>query len=230
MSVTTTQKRDETSGDAPKAKRRASSRSKRDAIIYAAIELFGRDGYENSKWADVAADVGIGSTALYHYFESKLHCLYVIMADAVEDHRAQLEELSGSSEDYLTAMDRVLRAGYTYTDHEVFRMRILVAEQGLVGAARKSAREEEARVLARGRMRALEFAWGTFLVRGMENRSIPEANPTMLARAVLGLNTSVWHWYRPGGPVTLKEVEEFFVRRQMAIIGAPALMSREGGT
>lgn len=212
----------------PKAKaRRRSSRSKRDAIMHAAIEIFGRQGYESSKWADVAAEVGIGSTALYHYFESKLHCLYTIMAEALEDHRVQLEDLSRSSPDYLTALDRVLRDGFQLTDHEVFRMRVLVAEQGQVGAARKNEREETARELARERMRALEFAWGAFLVRGMENGSIPEASPTMLTRAVLGLNTSVWHWYRPGGQVGLEEVEEFFVRRQRAIIGVPEAWSAQ---
>ena len=58
--------------------RRTSSRSKRDAIIATATEYFGRQGYEYTKWADVAEAVGIGSTALYHYFESKLHCLYAV--------------------------------------------------------------------------------------------------------------------------------------------------------
>ena len=52
---------------------RRSSRGKRKDILAVATTLFGRDGYEDSKWADVASAVGIGSTALYHYFESKLH-------------------------------------------------------------------------------------------------------------------------------------------------------------
>ena len=59
------------------------SRSKREAILATATEYFGRHGYEHSKWADIAAAVGVGSTALYHYFESKLHCLYEIQAEAV---------------------------------------------------------------------------------------------------------------------------------------------------
>jgi AcrR family transcriptional regulator len=54
----------------------------------AATQRFGRDGYEDTKWADIAADVGVGPTALYHYFESKQHCLFVILALAIEDFRA----------------------------------------------------------------------------------------------------------------------------------------------
>ena len=56
---------------------------KRERILEVAIDAFGRYGYEDAKWADVAAAVGIGPTALYHYFESKQHCLYEIMGTAV---------------------------------------------------------------------------------------------------------------------------------------------------
>ena len=55
-------------------------RSKRAVILTAAIESFGKDGYEHTKWAKIADEVGIGQTALYHYFESKAHCLLTIMS------------------------------------------------------------------------------------------------------------------------------------------------------
>jgi AcrR family transcriptional regulator len=206
--------RPSTNGAAPK---RVSSRSKRDAIISNAIEIFARDGYEDSKWADVAEAVGIGSTALYHYFESKVHCLYVIMTEALEAHRREFDEVTRRGATFEEALTEALQVGFRLTDHEVLRMRILVAEQGLVGVKRKSEREEAARVVARERMRELEFAWATFLVRGMDQGIIPEADPAMLARALLGLNTSVWHWYRPGGTVSLSDIERFYVARQLAV-------------
>jgi len=203
------------------ARPRASTRGKRDDILASAIDHFGQDGYEDTKWADVAASVGIGSTALYHYFESKLHCLYVIMADALEAFQDDFERLTSQHEDYLDALIAVLRSGYELGEHEVLRMRVLVAEQGLVGIRRSSPREEEARELARTRTRDLEFAWATFLVRGMQRGLLPEADPRLLARAVLGLNLSVWHWYRPRGTVGLDELADFFVRRQLTVLGLP---------
>ena len=45
-----------------------------------ATEHFGAAGYVYPMWADIAAGVGVASTALYHYFVSKLHCLYDIRA------------------------------------------------------------------------------------------------------------------------------------------------------
>jgi hypothetical protein len=116
----------------------------------------------------------------------------------------------------------VLEAAFDLTELEVLRNRVLVSEQSLVGLHRTSAREEEARQLARAHMRDLEFAWATFLTRGMEQGAIPQADPRLLARAILGLYNSVWHWYRPRGNLSLEEVGEFFVGRCLAVAGMPA--------
>ncbi len=199
-----------------------SSRSKREAILAAATEYFGRHGYEHSKWADIAEAVGIGSTALYHYFESKLHCLYEIQALAVQLDREKFDRVTAEHDDFDAALRAVLDAAFDLTELEVLRNRVLVAEQALVGLRRTSTREEEARQLARSHMRDLEFAWATFLTRGMEQGAIPQADPRLLARAVLGLYNSVWHWYRPRGRLSLEEVRDFYVGRCLAVAGLPA--------
>jgi AcrR family transcriptional regulator len=207
----------QTNGRATVAKR--STRSKRAEILATATEYFGRHGYEYTKWADVASAVGVGSTALYHYFESKLHCLYEIQAEAVGADREKFDRVTSGHDDFVDALRAVLEAAFDLTDHEVLRNRVLVSEQALVGLRRTSPREEEARVLARSRMRDLEFAWATFLSRGMHQGAIPEADPRLLARAILGLYNSVWHWYRPRGRLNLQEVGEFYVARCLAVAG-----------
>jgi TetR/AcrR family transcriptional regulator, cholesterol catabolism regulator len=198
-----------------------SSRSKRAAILEVATEQFGRDGYEHSKWADVAAAVGIGSTALYHYFESKLHCLYEIMAEALDDELQKFERVTKEHDDFVSALVAVLDAAFDLSEHDVLRNRLLVSEQVLVGVHRTSAREEEARQLARARTRDLEFAWASFLTRGMEQGAIPEADARLLTRAILGLYNSIFHWYRPRGDLALTDLADFFVRRCLAVAGLP---------
>jgi AcrR family transcriptional regulator len=199
-----------------------SSRSKRAAILEVATAQFGREGYEHSKWADVAAAVGIGSTALYHYFESKLHCLYEIMAEALQDELEQFERITQEHDDFTEGLVAVLNAVFDLTEQEVLRNRLLVSEQVLVGVHRTSVREEEARQLARARTRDLEFAWATFLTRGMEQGAIPEADARLLTRAILGLYNSVFHWYRPRGDLALADVATFYVPRCLAVAGIRA--------
>jgi TetR/AcrR family transcriptional regulator, cholesterol catabolism regulator len=199
-----------------------SSRSKREDILATATEYFGRHGYEYTKWADIAEAVGVGSTALYHYFESKLHCLYEIQAQALHADREKFDRVSAEHDDFAEALKAVLEAAFDLTELEVLRNRVLVAEQSLVALHRTSAREEESRQLARSHMRDIEFAWATFLTRGMEQGAIPQADPRLLARAILGLYNSVWHWYRPRGNLSLPEVRDFFVGRCLAVAGVPA--------
>ena len=198
-----------------------STRSKRADIIATATEFFGRQGYEYTKWADVAAAVGVGSTALYHYFESKLHCLYEIQAEAVQADRDKFDRVTAEHEDFTEALTAVLQEAFDLTEFEVLRNRVLVAEQALVGLHRTSPREEEARQLARSRMRDLEFAWATFLTRGMEQGAIPRTDARLLTRAILGLYNSVWHWYRPRGRLSLADVREFYVAHCLAVAGVP---------
>jgi AcrR family transcriptional regulator len=192
---------------------------KKEQILDVAIDSFGRYGYEETKWADVAAAVDIGSTALYHYFESKQHCLFEIMAKTVGDYRARFDTIVAEHDDWNEALVTLLVDSFTISDQQVLRQRVMVAEFGRIATPRSLPREEAARASARAQTRDLEFAWGTFLARGMQQGLIPEADPRLLTRAILGLYNSVWHWYRPGGTLELVDVGRFFVSRQLAMLG-----------
>jgi TetR/AcrR family transcriptional regulator, cholesterol catabolism regulator len=202
--------------------------AKRTEILDAATRRFGRDGYENTRWADIASDVGVGPTALYHYFESKQHCLFVILGQAVADFRARFDRLAGegtrrqpdTGRYYLETLIAVLRDCFRLTEQEIQRNRVLVAEQGLLANVRESPREEQARQAAREQARDLERAWAAFLAGAMERGAIPRADAQLLARAILGLYNSVWHWYRPDGTAALPHVAGFFTMRSLALAGA----------
>jgi len=201
------------------AQPRPSSRNKRAEILAVATDQFGHRGYEDTKWADVAGAVGVGSTALYHYFESKLHCLYVIMADGIEVLRQDFDRIAAEEEGFVEGLHAVLASAFDLSERQVQCNRVRVAEQGRIGERRRSPREEEARQVARARIRDYEVVWATHLTRGMAQGHVPEADPQLLTRAVLGLYNSVWHWYRPGGILGLDRVAEFYVPRHLALIG-----------
>lgn len=61
----------------------------RDAILAAAVERFGRDGYRATSVADIARDVGVGGTVAYAYFPSK-EALFLAAVD--EDAAAVIHE------------------------------------------------------------------------------------------------------------------------------------------
>ena len=75
---------------------------KRQAILRAAIEVFVRKGYFNSKVADIAGAAGIADGTVYLYFKSKDEILHSIfdraMAEFIEEGKSQLSMLSSPEE------------------------------------------------------------------------------------------------------------------------------------
>src|ERR1700761_5192278 len=164
---------------------RPSPRNKRGEIVAIATEYFGENGYEDTKWADVARAVGLGPTALYHYFESKQQCLFEILVEALDDARAEFLRLSQG--EFTVAFPAVVRGCFERSDHEDRRARVLVAEQGLIRHPRPAPREETARLLAFSLLKEYESGWRDYLAAGMAAGAIPQADPDLLARAVIGI-------------------------------------------
>ena len=176
---------------------------------------------QETKWADVAAAVGIGSTALYHYFESKQHCLYEIMGQALDSSTPASKRIAAEHDDWTEALLAVLHDAFDLTEHEVLRHRVLVAQLGTLAAHRRS--RVRKRRAPRARSRAPSSSPGARSSRAACNRAlIPENDPRLLARALLGLYNSVWHWYRTGDGLTLPELGGFVVERQLALLGSSA--------
>lgn len=192
---------------------------RRAEILTAAIDRFGRQGYENTKWADIADDVGIGATALYHYFDSKQHCLYVILEQALKDLHERFDTITSTREDPREALRAVCVDAFELSESDVLRNRVLVAEQALLSEHGLSRSDEEAREAGREEIRALELAWIQLLTDAMQQGAIAERDPRMLTRAILGLYDSIWHWYRPDQTLLLPAIAEFFVARMLAVAG-----------
>jgi AcrR family transcriptional regulator len=206
---------------------RASHRSRDDGsrraeILAAAVDRFGRHGYEHTKWADIAEDVGIGPTALYHYFDSKQHCLFVILEQALQDLHERFDAITSAYAEPREALRAVCADVFDLSERDVLRNRVLVSKQALLSQDGRSPRDEEARRAGREETRALELAWTRFLADAMQQGEIAERDPRMLARAMLGLYNSIWHWFRPDQTLGLAAIAEFFVARMLALAGVAA--------
>ncbi|GAA5055154.1 TetR family transcriptional regulator [Nocardia callitridis] len=187
---------------------RESPRSKRSGILTAAIEKFGRIGYEHTKWASIADEVGIGQTALYHYFESKAHCLLTIMrlelADSVERFVAATEK----EDDAERALRAAVAAALDATPTDALQRRILQNHMDLLAAPRQSEKEEAERLRSRELVQEIEQHWTGLVARNIDSDFDSDRDPRMLGRLVLGMIISVWRWYRPDGDLSLSAITE----------------------
>jgi TetR/AcrR family transcriptional regulator, cholesterol catabolism regulator len=145
----------------------------------------------------------------------------VILDEALTDLHERFDAITATHSDAREALRDVCTDAFRLSEREVLRNRVLVAEQALLGHEGSSPREEEARRAGRRQTRAIEMAWTQLLKDAMKHGAIPERDPRMLARAMLGLYNSIWHWYRPDQSVLLPAVADFFVTRMLAVAGMP---------
>ena len=86
------------------------SRASRDALMEAALELFGRNGYEATAIGDIAARAHTSIGAFYQYFRSKRQILLVLMNELL----AKLEHIEmrpQGAPDLRSGIESVLRSG-----------------------------------------------------------------------------------------------------------------------
>ena len=79
-----------------------STPDKRESILRAAIKVFARKGYFNSKVADIASEAKIADGTVYLYFKSKeeiLHSIFNRMMESfISEGKSELEKIEAADE------------------------------------------------------------------------------------------------------------------------------------
>jgi AcrR family transcriptional regulator len=200
--------------------RRQSKRSKRSAILAAATAEFARSGYRASKWSAIADAVGIGQPALYHYFVSKEHCLFRIMADTLRENRDLFDAAQKASDNPREAISAGLGHVFEEGQAERLRNRVLASEMPLLSLDHDGPkREHDAYLEARGYARDIVRDWTRYLESCMRDGRIPDRqDPHLLARALLGLSSWAFVWYDPRSTnIPVETVRDSVVAHAMAM-------------
>ncbi|WP_332665927.1 TetR/AcrR family transcriptional regulator [Aeromicrobium sp.] len=193
---------------ADNAQRTESPRSKRAVIISTAIDRFGEEGFEHTKWATIADDVGIGQTALYHYFESKVHCLLTIMRLELSNSVERFQAATASAPDSAAALTAAVASAYEASPRDALQRRILQNHMDLLATPRPSKKEEEERLLCRSLVQEIEHNWTGLVQKGIDEGVFRVDDALLTARMLLALVVGVWRWYRPGGEMTLEQITD----------------------
>jgi TetR/AcrR family transcriptional regulator, fatty acid metabolism regulator protein len=80
---------------------------KYDAILRAAISVFSRNGFFNSKVADVAREAGVADGTVYLYFKNKDHILVSIFEYVMDEAIEQGGEAIAGIDDPRTKLERI---------------------------------------------------------------------------------------------------------------------------
>jgi TetR/AcrR family transcriptional regulator, cholesterol catabolism regulator len=167
----------------------------------------------------VADSVGIGSTALYHYFVSKEHCLFTIMAEVLRDNRDYFEVISRETDEPRAVITAAMRHPFEGGDAAADRHRVVMAEMHVLSLGHSGPQpEHEAYLDARGYAHDIVHAWTRYFGALMRTGKIPAQDPHLLARAVIGLSAYPFAWYGPTTDVPLEHLRETVVAHALAVV------------
>ena len=164
-------------------------------VLRRAIELFNRQGYEGTSMADLAAELGLTKSAIYHHIESREQLLSAALDEALDE---------------LTAVvDVAVEPGAPGTAGS--RLRVLVHESVRILADHLPAvtlllrvrGNSPVEVAALERRRVLDEKLAGLVTAAVAEGVVrSDVTPELISRLLFGMVNSLIEWYRPDGPVS----------------------------
>jgi AcrR family transcriptional regulator len=169
------------------------------AVLRAAIDLFNRKGYDATSIGDVAEELGVTKSAVYHHVPSKEHLLSAALDEALAGLEAAVDAAAeGEGSAYVRLRGVVRRSVEVLVDHQP-AVTLLLRVHG-------NTETENAALLRRRRIDARLAA----LVRAAADEGALRADldPDLVSRLLFGMINSLIEWYRPSGPVDVEQLAD----------------------
>lgn len=170
---------------------RAKRQRRRTEILHAALRAFRRNGYHGTTLDDIARQLGIRKTALYHYFPDKEAILYAC-------HREGLDEVAGVVAAARQRGSLAEQLGYAIREHVRVMTDTLEGSSLALEVSALSPRHRSDVIDARDRY---ERALREMVRRGIAAGEFRPVDPKLAVFAILGAINWVARWYAPAGSV-----------------------------
>jgi len=165
-----------------------------ETVLRRAIELFNRQGYEASSIGDLAKELGLTKSAIYHHVSSKEALLSAALDEALDGLSAAVDTAtrSDSGEDAYARLRTVIQGS----------VRILVDHLPAVTLLLRVRGNGEVELAALKRRRAIDDRLAALVQDAVDQGALrSDIPPDLISRLLFGMVNSLTEWYRPGGPV-----------------------------
>lgn len=185
-----------------------------EKVRKAALGLFARHGYAAVSMRRIAGEVGLQAGALYNHFDTKQELLRQLMAN----HLAELVAAwRGASLENATATEQLRAFVHFHVSYHAGRGDdVFVSYMELRNL--EPANFDEIDALRRRYEKFLR----DILDKGVANGEFELVDIAVSAMAIIAMLTGVTTWYRPGGRLSMKEIETIYVTMVLASVGARA--------
>jgi AcrR family transcriptional regulator len=166
----------------------------REAVLRTAIDVFNRRGFDATSISDLAAELGVTKSAVYHHFTSKEALLSAALDEALEGLSSAVEAAATASDGEPSAVR--LRATVEAA------VRILVAHLPAVTLLLRVRGNSDVERAALERRRHIDDRLATLVRQAADEGDLRgDVDPDLISRLVFGMVNSLVDWYRPTGPL-----------------------------
>ena len=163
-------------------------------VLRRAIELFNTQGYDATSIGDLAKDLGLTKSAIYHHVPSKEALLSAALDEALDGLSAAIDA-AVNAEPGTSAYQRLRKAVeesvHLLADH-LPAVTLLLRVRG----------NSEVELAALKRRRVLDEKLATLVQAAVDEGALrDDIAPDVISRLLFGTVNSLVEWYRPGGPV-----------------------------
>lgn len=175
------------------------SRERRKRLLEAATSLFRDKGFTATSMQDVSDEVGLLKGSLYYYVESKEDLLFEVLRDLHSEGEQIVQEIDFDSDDPMGEFRNYLCALTIYAGENRDRLSIFFRDFRFVPPARQK------EIIAERDM--YEIAAVRLIEQGKAKGQVhPDINSKVAAYSIVGATSITHQWYRPDGPVSLKQI------------------------
>jgi AcrR family transcriptional regulator len=192
---------------------------KRERTIDAAVELFYRQGYENTPLDAVAERIGVSKPFIYSSFACKADLLAEICSRGISSSLAALDsvlEMRATPGERLQALiQRFVKAVLDNQKHIAIFTR---EEKNLAPADFKRISQMR---------REFDAKLVKMLEAGVRTGEFNLADPRIAALAIGGMVSWAYVWYRPNGRLPAQEIANQMSKMVQAMVGGSAAKPRK---
>ncbi|MEW6614069.1 MAG: TetR/AcrR family transcriptional regulator [Thermodesulfobacteriota bacterium] len=179
--------------------------AKREEILEAATMLFYEKGYQSTSMNDLANEMGLSKSAIYHYFRSKEEILVEIYEKTITDATNELSKLATSDK---STIDKLREAIINQIEHIMIERQSMLKiffqeEEQLPDKFHKSIKKRK-----REYNRLIE---GIF-TEGISEGIFKKGDPQLFVNAFLGMCLWVYRWYKPNSKYKPEDISKYFVK------------------
>lgn len=186
----------------------------RQAIHDAALRLFADKGYLATTMADIGAEVGIRGPSLYKHVASKQELLYNIilatMNNLIEVRRNTIAHI----DDPVDLLRRIVRDHAKYSAEH--------PEETHVGTRELPHLDRDNRRRIVGLRTEFVDMLQEVIIRGSERGVFHVRSSRLTAFTIIDMIVSMVVWFRPGNPLTVEELADYYADTALLLAGVNA--------